>query len=137
MPLKLTLKAGEKIYTGKSHIYIDSGSIEKLYIEGPMPVMRERDYLPEELANTEARMIYLVLQRCYLEDRFDLYKDEYFRRSGELIAAKPDAMPFIASINRYLAGEDMYRAVKEARKLVQFDEGELLSETESAQFTGF
>jgi flagellar protein FlbT len=137
MPLKLTLKPGERIYTGRSYIYVESDSIEKLFVEGPMPVMREKDYLNPAAADTDVKRLYVTLQKAYLEDRFDLYKDEYFHSVGVVMSSKPESTPFLTRINEKLAETDLYRALKEARKLIQFDEGRLDDGSPSARFEGF
>jgi flagellar protein FlbT len=137
MPLKLTLKPRERLYTGRSFIYVESDNIEKLYVEGPLPIMREKDYLDPQAADTDAKKLYVALQRSYLEDDFDLYKDEYLRLSGAIMASAPGTIPFLSHINEELSRQNIYRALKAARKLIQFDEGMIVDGSNSAKFTGF
>jgi flagellar protein FlbT len=108
-----------------------------LLIEGELPVVRERDYLPAEKATSTARQLYLVLQRAYLQDDFDSYRDEYFRLVGMHLSAQPTASPYIMEVNSMLGEKRLYAALRASRKVVQFDEGLLTSGEESARWEGF
>src|SRR5690606_24725730 len=65
MTLKVELKPGERIVVGRSLI-TNGSSRSRLIIEGEEPVLRERDILTPETANTPARRIYLTVQLMYL-----------------------------------------------------------------------
>ena len=137
MTLKIVLKPGERLFIGAGQIFVESDSISKIHIDGKLPVVREKDYLPEDKAKTPAREIYLTLQRAYLEDDFDKYRDAYFRLTGELIASKPLCAPFLAQINEKLGAQLLYPALKAAIKLVQFDEGHIAEGEMSSHWEGF
>lgn len=137
MVLKIVLKPGERLYVGTGEISVESDALAKIKIDGGLPVVREKDYLPEKLANTPARQIYLALQRSYLEDNFEKYKDVYFRLVGEAMASKPESTSYLSTINVHLKDRSLYAALKAARLLVQFDEGKIVEGETSAQWGGF
>lgn len=137
MTLKIVLKPGERLYLGTSQISIESESLAKIHIDGDVPVMREKDYLPAGKAGTLARRIYFALQSAYLQEDFAQYRDEYFRLTGELMSSKPECVPFLSQINESIAAQKLYSALKAAIKLVQFDDGHLGEGARSAQWDGF
>lgn len=122
MSLRIALKPGEKLYIGSAQVSVDSPSQTRLIIEGELPVIRERDYLPAEMATSTARKLYLVLQRSYLTSDFRSQRDEYFRLAGMLMSEKPTTGSYIAAINERLGEEKLYAALKESRALLHLDE---------------
>ncbi|MBF0677309.1 MAG: hypothetical protein IR164_00050 [Devosia sp.] len=136
MSLRIVLKPGEQLYIGSARVSVDSPSQTRLIIEGELPVVRERDYLAVEKANSTARKLYLVLQLAYLNSDFGSQRDEYFRLAGMLMSEKPAASSYIVAINSRLGEQKLYAALKEARALVQSDEGQTSSEADSPQWDG-
>ena len=137
MTLRITLKPREQIYIGSARISVDSESQTRINIDGELPVVREKDYLAADKAITTARKLYLVLQRAYLNSDFDSLSDEYFRLVGMMISTQPAAHTYITAINGKLSEQKLYAALREARTLVQFDEGLLPSGEEAPQWEGF
>lgn len=137
MTLKITLKPREQIYIGSARVSVDSESQTRINIEGELPVVREKDYLAADKAITTARKLYLVLQRAYLNNDFASVTDEYFRLVGMMISAQPAAHTYITAINGKLGEQKLYAALREARTLVQFDEGHLSPGEEAPQWEGF
>ena len=65
MALKVELKPGERFILGTSVITNDDQRT-RLYIQGNAPVLREKDILTAETADTPAKRIYLAVQLMYL-----------------------------------------------------------------------
>lgn len=137
MTLKITLKPGEQLYIGGARVSVDSATQTKLNIEGELPVVRERDYLPAAKAGTNARKLYHLLQHAYLNNSFEAVRDEYFRIVGLLVSTQPTTGPYIFAINSKLEDQKLYAALKEARSLVQFDEGQLVTDGDASKWEGF
>ncbi|MDV3249743.1 flagellar biosynthesis repressor FlbT [Devosia sp. BK] len=137
MALKLTLKPGEKLYVGTGMIYCDADAIYNLFIDGALPIVREKDYLDQAHADTSSRQIYLAIQQAYLENNFDAHRESYFRLTGMIIAELPGAMPHVAEINKAIGQGKLYNALKAARKLVQFEDGLLPEGQRSSHWQGF
>lgn len=65
MPLKIELKPHESIIIGESLITND-GERTRFYIEGNVPILREKFILREKEANTPSKRVYFVVQQMYL-----------------------------------------------------------------------
>jgi len=137
MALKLTLKPGEKLYVATGMVYCEADAIYTLYVDGALPVVREKDYLEAEQAVTTSRQIYLAIQRAYLESDFEGQKDTYFRLTGMLMADLPGAMSHVSDVNKAIGQGNLYNALKAARRLVQFEDGLLVEGERSVQWEGF
>ena len=65
MPLKIELKPHECIIIGESLITHD-GERTRFYIDGNVPILREKFILRENEANTPSKRVYFVVQQMYL-----------------------------------------------------------------------
>lgn len=124
MALKVELKPGERFILGTCVITNDNQRT-RLYIEGDAPVLREKDILTSETADTPAKRIYLAIQVMYLSDDSQERQDIYFRLVNELIQAAPSTYPYIDRINNEILTGSLYKALREAKALIAY-EGELL-----------
>ena len=68
MALKVELKPGEKLLVGDC-IITNSDQRTRLFISGNAPILREKDILTSETANTPAKRIYLAVQLMYIDER--------------------------------------------------------------------
>ena len=64
MALKVELKPGERILIGES-VITNSDQRTRLLIEGAAPILREKDIMTPDRANTPAKRIYLAVQLMY------------------------------------------------------------------------
>jgi len=126
MALKVELKPGEKIVIGK--VAIRNGDQRaRLFIEGQAPILREKDILNAETANTPAKHIYFAVQLMYVEGSVEKHHDLYFEFVRDFVNAAPSATPLIAEINNRILSGDFYKALKAAKELVAY-EHKLMSE---------
>ena len=65
MPLKIELKPHESIIIGEALITNDNDRI-RFYIDGNVPILREKFILREREANTPAKRVYFIAQQMYL-----------------------------------------------------------------------
>ena len=65
MALKVELKPGERVIIGDC-VVTNADQRTRLIIEGETPILREKDILTAETANTPAKRIYLAVQLMYL-----------------------------------------------------------------------
>jgi flagellar protein FlbT len=77
MGLKVELKPGERIIVGDSIITNDDQRT-RLVIDGNAPILREKDILTPETANTPCKKIYLAVQLMYLARNPREHHDLYF-----------------------------------------------------------
>jgi flagellar protein FlbT len=118
VPLRVELKPFERIVIGET-VLINSGARTCFLIDGDAPLLRERDTVTPETANTPVRRLYLCLQTMYLKNDIPRYQASYLRFVKELHEASPGARETIAAANRHVAAGTLYKALKEIRKLMK------------------
>ncbi len=120
MALKVELKPGERIIIGESVITNDNQRT-RLFIEGDAPILREKDVLTPETANTPAKRIYLAVQLMYLsKDPSKIHKD-FFQLVNDIITAAPSTLPYINAISSNILRNSLYKALKDAKKLIAYE----------------
>jgi flagellar protein FlbT len=125
MALKVELKPGERILIGET-VVTNSEQRTRLLIEGSAPILREKDIMTAERADTPAKRIYLAVQLMYTSREPQRHHDTYFSLMRDIVQAAPSTWTLIQSINNHILTGEMYKALKEARKLIAYEE-ELLS----------
>lgn len=121
MPLKITLKPGERLILGGAAI-TNGNSTANLLIENKVPILRQKDILGEKDASSPARRIYFVIQLIYLDpDSRKSYEDKYIEYTGDFEKAVPSSKPMIKKIREHVARGEFYLAVKEAKKLIKYE----------------
>jgi flagellar biosynthesis repressor protein FlbT len=122
--LKVELKPGERFILGGCVVTNDNQRT-RLFIEGDAPILREKDILTPETADTPARRVYLAVQMMYLTGDQTAHHDAYFALVKDIITAAPSTYPYIERINNQILTSSLYKALREARRLIAY-EGELL-----------
>lgn len=125
MALKVELKPGEKLLVGNC-IITNSDQRTRLFIDGRAPILREKDILTAETANTPARRIYLAVQLMYIEDDIAGTRDDYFALVNDFIEAVPSATEIVTEINNEILTGQLYKALKAAQRLIEYEQ-DLLS----------
>jgi flagellar protein FlbT len=121
MALKVELKPGEKIVIGTVAIR-NGDSRARLFIEGQAPILREKDILTPESANSPARLIYFAVQLMYVEGSIEKHHDLYFKCVQDFVMAAPSATPLIMEINNRILSGDFYKALKTAKELLAYEQ---------------
>jgi flagellar protein FlbT len=125
MGLKVELKPGERIILGES-IVTNGDQRTRLVIEGEAPILREKDIMTSETANTPCKRVYLLVQLMYLSREPKNHHEAYFRLVKEIIAAAPSTSPFFDRINNQILTGNNYKALKESQSLIEYEK-ELLA----------
>ena len=122
MALKVELKPHERIIIGAC-VVTNSDQRARLLIDGDrIPILREKDILTPDTANTPARLVYLAVQLMYLDPDPMAHHPTYFSLVRDIITAMPSAWPFIEGINNHILNGDLYHALKEAKKLISHED---------------
>src|SRR5690606_3338247 len=129
MALKVELKPGEKLIVGNC-VITNSDQRTRLFIEGMAPILREKDILSPSTADTPAKAVYLAIQIMYVEGDVEKLTKSYFELINEMVRAAPSTLPFVDAINNEILTGDLYKALKAAKKLIEY-EGELLANAQS------
>lgn len=128
MGLKVELKPGERIIIGDSVITNDDQRT-RLVIEGEAPILREKDILTVEMADTPCKKIYLVVQLMYLARDPAPHHELYFQLVRDVLEAAPSTRPYFDNINNNILTGMLYKALKETQRLLEY-ERELLQHAE-------
>lgn len=124
MPLKLSLKPGET--------FILNGAVVRngdrrgvLLLENRARVLREKDIMQPEEANTPSKRAYFSVMQMYLsgETEGPAY-DRAMRGLADLLAVTPmpEEREMIAEISANVAAGNLYKGLSKCRKLVQRDD---------------
>jgi flagellar protein FlbT len=118
--LKIELKPGERVMLGDCVITNDDQRT-RLFVEGTAPILREKDIMSESRANTPAKRIYLAVQLMYTSKNPTAYHELYFALVRDITLAAPSMWPLIESINNQILTGDLYKALKEVKKLIAYE----------------
>src|SRR5580698_9040296 len=121
MALKVELKPHERIIIG-SCVITNTDQRARLLIDGDMiPILREKDILTPETADTPAKLVYLAVQLMYISPDPEVNHGTCFNLLRDLLTTAPSMWSIIEGINTNILSGDLYQALKEARKLVAYE----------------
>lgn len=123
MPLKITLKPGERLVI--SGAVVTNGSNRKcdLLINNKTQILRERDILSEKDATTPCSRIYFTIQLIYIDhENRNIHLETYWKQVKELLGAAPSLIKLIDQTNEKIVSEKYYQALKLARDLIKFEQ---------------
>jgi flagellar protein FlbT len=121
MPLKVELKPGERIIVGDC-LLTNCEQRTRILIEGTTPVLREKDIMTADQATSPARRIYLAVQLMYTSRDSRAHHDVYFALMRDIVQAAPSTWAYVESINNQILTGNIYKALKEAKKLVVYEQ---------------
>ena len=127
MALKVELKPFERIIIGQS-VITNSDSRARFLIDGKAPILREKDILTAETANTPVKRLYLCVQMMYLKNDVPRYRTAYLGFVKELRVALPGSAAAIDVIDGHVSAGTLYRALKEVRQLMKVEEALSMSD---------
>jgi flagellar protein FlbT len=120
MALKVELKPHERIIVGNV-VITNSENRARFFIDGHAPILREKDILTPETANSPAKKIYLAVQLMYLANDVGQHHEVYFNLVREFLEAAPSALPIVAEINNRILSDEIYKALIVAKKLIDYE----------------
>lgn len=122
MSLKIALKPHEKIFIGGAVVQ-NGDSPTEFSILNDVPLLREKDILTEDKADSYCKRIYLCVQLMYIDAaNVAQYQQTYRTLLEEVLSAAPSTVDYLATINTDLACGRYYQALKGARKLVEYEQ---------------
>ena len=121
MALKVELKPGERILIGEC-VVTNNDQRTRLLIEGAAPILREKDIMTPDRADTAAKRIYLAVQLMYTSREPQQHHETYFSLVRDIVQAAPSTWPLIEAINNHILTGEMYKALKDTKKLIAYEE---------------
>ena len=118
MPLTINLKPHERLIVN-GVVIENSGPAAKILVHNNAALLREKDIVTEEQANTPARRIYFAIQCQYLfPAKSDVFLPIIEKFLGEFEQAAPSTAALIAEIRGQVREGQFYRALKSAKQLI-------------------
>jgi flagellar biosynthesis repressor protein FlbT len=122
MALKIELKPGERVILGEC-VVTNADQRTHLLVEGHAPILREKDIMTPERADTPAKRIYLAVQLMYTAKNPQAHHELYFSLVRDIVQAAPSMWLHIENINNQILMGQMYKALKDAKKLINYEKG--------------
>jgi len=127
LPLKLSLKPGEKFVLNGA--VVQNGDRRGvLVLQNKASVLREKDIMQQEDANTPARRIYFPVMMMYLDETgAERYYDEFVRRMSEFMGVirNPNVLADCVDVSRHCMEREYYKALMLCRKLIEYEDERL------------
>lgn len=127
MPLKLSLRPGERFVLNGAVVQNgDRRSV--LVLQNKASVLREKDIMQAEEANTPARRIYFPVMMMYLDEaNADRYYDEFVRRMTEFmgVITNPAILAECVNISKHCMAREYYKALMLCRRLIEYEDERL------------
>lgn len=122
MALKITLKPYERVIVGGA--VVTNGSTKtNLVIENDVPILREKDIMKEQDADTPCRRIYFVIQLMYVDEKNMLeHHNMYWKLVQDVLKAAPSVLVLVDQISEHILANRYYKALKLARKLIDYEQ---------------
>lgn len=123
MPLKITLKPNEKVIIGSAVISNGSGKAE-LVIHNRVPVVRQKDVMKKEEADTPAKQIYYLILNMYLNpDQEVRFHDFYGPLLNHIIEMSVDerGVELSTEMSKRIIEGDHYKALKICKRLIEYE----------------
>lgn len=127
MPLKLSLKPGEKFVLNGAVVQ-NGDRRSSLILQNKASVLREKDIMQEDEANTPARRVYLPVMMMYLDETAaERFYDEFARRLAEFmgVISNPAVLAECVNVSRHIMGREYYKALMASRKLIEYEDERL------------
>jgi flagellar protein FlbT len=109
-------------------VIINSGTRASFLIDGEAPVLREKDAITAETANTPVKRLYLCVQMMYLKNDIPRYRTAYLGFLKELRVAIPGSAAAIDAIDGHVSAGTLYQALKQMRQLMKVEEALSMSD---------
>ena len=127
MPLKLSLKPGEKFVLNGA-VLANGDKRTSLVIQNKACVLREKDIMQAEDANTPARRIYFPIMMMYLDgDAPETYYGQFALRMTEFMDAVQNRHILAAcvDISKHVMSGEYYQALVLCKTLFDFEQERL------------
>ena len=124
MPLKLSLKPGEKLVINGA--VVENGERRAtLVLQNKASVLREKDIMQQQEADTPAKRIYFPVMMMYLDQGAggEAY-NEFVLRMTEFMGAieNPEVLAECVALSRDVMAGEYYKGLLRCRKLMAYEE---------------
>jgi flagellar protein FlbT len=122
MPLKISLKPHERMIIGGA-VVTNGDSRTQFSIENKVPLLRQKDIMSEQEANSPCRRIYFVIQLMYVdEENLMSHHQTYWHLIEDLVRAAPSVLNLVDQTSEHILFGRYYQALKLAQSLIDYEE---------------
>ncbi len=124
MPLKLSLKPGEK-FAINGAVVTNGDRRGTLIVQNQASILRERDIVQADEANTPARRVYFPVMMMYLDESGrDNYYQEFTLRMTEFMEAvsTPEILKLCVDISHEILVGKYYAALRLCSRLIEIEQ---------------
>jgi len=122
MALRIELKPRERFILGGAVIRNGDGRSEWI-LENNVPILRGKNILSLEEADTPCKRVYFLIQLMYVEGgNLEEHQDAYWALVRDIARAAPSLLGLMDAISDRIVGGRFYEALKLTRKLIDEEE---------------
>lgn len=108
---------------GRAVVTNGSAASCDLVIENKTPILRQKDILTEEKADSPCRKVYYAVQLMYIDEgNLAAYHKLYWDLVLEIVKAAPSTVALIDSINEHILSRRYYQALKLTKRLIDYEQ---------------
>jgi len=123
MALKISLKPDERIIIGGA-VLQNGGARSDFVIENSVPILREKDIMGLNEANSPCRRIYFAIQLMYVDDKnIEEHRATYWILVKDVTNAAPSTVGLIDQISEHILHDRYYQALKLTNHLIEYEQG--------------
>jgi flagellar protein FlbT len=121
MALKISLKPHEKFILGGA--VIANGDAKSTFVlENDVPILREKDILTLQSADTPCKKIYFAIQLMYIDGKnLPEHHKIYWELVKDVAQAAPSTKPMLQEISNDILNDRLYQALKQTKKLIEYE----------------
>jgi flagellar protein FlbT len=121
MALKISLKPHEKFILGGA--VIANGDAKSTFVlENDVPILREKDILTLQSADTPCKKIYFAIQLMYIDGKnLPEHHKIYWELVKDVAQAAPSTKPMLQEISNDILNDRHYQALKQTKKLIEYE----------------
>lgn len=122
MGLKISLKPNERIIIGSA--VVQNGSVRSEFVvENSVPILREKDIMRLNNANSPCRKIYFAIQLMYVDEKnIEEHRTTYWKLVKDVTNAAPSTIGLIDQISEHILHDRYYQALKLTNKLIDYEQ---------------
>jgi flagellar protein FlbT len=123
MALKISLKPDERIIIGGA-VLQNGGARSDFVIENSVPILRGKDIMGLNEANSPCRRIYFAIQLMYVDDKnIEEHRATYWILVKDVTNAAPSTVGLIDQISEHILHDRYYQALKLTNHLIEYEQG--------------
>lgn len=122
MPLTIDLKHGDRMIINGAVIEMASPN-SKIIVHNEAAILRGKEIMQQEEANTPAKRVYFALQGAYMfKDKEGEFLQAFDKYLADFLKATPSSLEIVKTIKELTEEDQLYKALKEAHKLMEHEE---------------